>query len=612
MPLKRSQPDPTPDSFDAMRQRLLKRVERVSDDKKWLEKPVSPKEFMFGKDFMNDDSIWPAVADDLIELFSGDDDYSPIAQLVVDCEGIGSGKSTKVSLIVSYLTYRLLLMRNPFKWFGLKSTTIAFMNMAPSADNAKRVVFNKIMAAIDECKWFKETNNLPDPTVQSVLRFYRHDLLSDIPYIEVVPGNSSRAFPAGADMFGGIIDEAALPGGFETAKGDQTEGLFNALNDRRKSRFLDEGVVVLISSAGTEERFMEKILVELEEKYGNSCGVGDWRDLKVLYRRRPLFDVDPRLKNDPRFEHVVVRELPNKSQIEYKLAVPERYRQSLINDKYRFLRDLCAIPTSAEHPWIEDWEFVLAKLNTERADPHPDKGAGVPEDAGTVFRELPEWFTGNKQWTYYAHIDIGTGSGKAGESNRDACGIAVGHVQRYIGGPRLPEAHIDLSIRLKGKAEEKLDPQEPFEFLAKLQRLLNFRFGYVTYDGWWGYSAVSPLTKLGIKVEHSPVTRDAYDSFWETLVDDRINWFQDWWALRELKSLEEKGQRIEKSIESTDDEIECVVKVVEHIIQQASKRRAIGTSAPSAFGGSGGSGRGGGGRAIPRVSGRGRIGPHIE
>ena len=225
-----------------------------------------------------------------------------------------------------------------------------------------------------------------------------------------------------------------------------------------------------------------------------------------------------------------------------------------------------------------------------------------------LINRLPDDFAGNKQFKYYAHVDLGTGSG-GGSNARDACGIAFGHLSRYAGEKNLPVAYLDLSVRLKAQGENKVTPQAPFELLAKLQKERGFRFKYVTFDGWWGHAAFTALSELGVKVEHKPIIRDDYDTLWEVIVDKRLDWYQDWWLLKELKSLEEKGaKRIEKSVDSTDDEVESVARMVRLIIESSSKKRAIGTTVPSVMSGGGGGGKK---RGYPKTQGRGAWRPHI-
>jgi hypothetical protein len=89
------------------------------DDLAWLlehpeyeERVVDIRTFIDSPDYLNASrECWPSIKDDLVQLFSGD--YTE----AVFCEGIGSGKSFKSSIIIAYMVYRVLCLKNPQELF---------------------------------------------------------------------------------------------------------------------------------------------------------------------------------------------------------------------------------------------------------------------------------------------------------------------------------------------------------------------------------------------------------------------------------------------------------------------------------------------------------------
>src|SRR3990167_1561482 len=162
-------------SFPALDKLLRSKqtTKRELDDLLWyLEHPeyehrvVDIRTFIDSSDYLNAATeCWPSIKDDLEELFKGG--YTE----AVFCEAIGSGKSYKSSLIIAYMTYRVLCLKDPQGYFGLaKGTAICFINVSVRADQSRKVVFGEIKSRIDNSPWFRKFYP-PDPDIRSELRF---------------------------------------------------------------------------------------------------------------------------------------------------------------------------------------------------------------------------------------------------------------------------------------------------------------------------------------------------------------------------------------------------------------------------------------------------------
>ena len=107
------------------------------DNTQYEERPVDIKTFIESASYMNSSKeCWETVKEDLSGLFIGYDNPSlawKYNEAVFD-EGIGSGKSYKASLIITYLIYRTLILKNPQEFFNLaKDSSIYFINMSSVA-----------------------------------------------------------------------------------------------------------------------------------------------------------------------------------------------------------------------------------------------------------------------------------------------------------------------------------------------------------------------------------------------------------------------------------------------------------------------------------------------
>jgi len=229
---------------------------RDLDDFAWLlEHPeyehrvVDIRTFIDNAEYLNaGKECWPSIKDDLEELFTGD--YSES----VFCSAVGAGKSFSASIIITYMVYKVLCLRDPQKFFGLaRNSQICFINMSVRAEQSKRVVFNEIKGRVDNSPWFRN-NYPPDPGIRSELRFAKG--------VMVFPGNSKETFPLGFNVLGAVMDEAAWY--TDTQTHDAAEEMFNALYSRIKNRFGDKGLLVMISSPRYVDDFMEKKMREAE------------------------------------------------------------------------------------------------------------------------------------------------------------------------------------------------------------------------------------------------------------------------------------------------------------------------------------------------------------
>ena len=611
----------------------------------WKYEPVSPEEFIKSPHFLNEATgrIWPCIIDDMNVIFSGPDKFGrpsffPACQVFLDDEGIGSGKSTKIAIFNAYMCYLLLCLRDPLAYFGLFDSSILLMNVAPTENKAKEIVFVKTQNIIAKCKWFSETNNSPEARLRSKMKFYRHlntegltdaelhhlDMLEQkgqaeiMPTIIIAPGNSSVSAPTGADLFFGVIDEACSDNGFETASVDTAGTIYDNMNERRLSRFMESGIVCCISSAGSEDRWMEKKITEIEAyRVRNDIPpeqkIVKYKELSWYVIRRPSYDANPKYQRYFRtgqvFTYNNVRTAEDGTQIEDKLTIPNMFREKFENDPHTSLKNICSLPTSSVYKYITNWNGILKRINMEREDPCPDPGEDEPLTVEMVKERLlsnPEFMGDTNLW-YYCHVDLATGGTTT--SGKDGAGLCVGHrggnAVRGEGSAKpvdVATVVIDLAIRLKThgrtvkageneirSSEMEIQLSEVRDFLVWLHKEKGFRFSKITFDGWQSKDSIQILTDMGYLCENDSVTNDSFDTMKELWYDDRLDILHDTHALWELRKLERKANgKIEKSVGASDDEIECIAKVCEHCVEgelpEIKKARAKGI-ASSGLGG---------------------------
>ena len=592
----------------------------IDREKLWYQTPVSPLEFIDGPDFIGDRydrRIWNAIRDDMNLIFSGPDRngdscYLPSCNIYLDNEGIGSGKSTRLAILNAYWAHLLFCMEDPLRYFNLFDSTLLILNVAPNEAKARQIVYAKTMSLINRINWFHDMNCLPETRLKSALKFYprgystttmskreleeiekleRKGAAQTMPWLLIAPGPGRVNVPTGADLLVGNVDEACSDDGFETADQDYCESIFFGMNERRESRFDDQGMIALISSAGNEDRFMERYMLAIEgycKKHGKDMdNIIEYEGKKILMRRRALYEASPKFQmyfdKGQYFEYVATRESEDGTVIEKTLKIPISFEEKFRLNPEGSLKNICSIPAVSAARFISEFNRILNNVNRLRSDPLPDTGKDSlePKRAMDILKAKQFHPEDPKAW-HYIHIDLATGKTQEG---RDAVGFAMGHPGDKIdrGGVKLSTAVVDLSIRFKSDsqkvrkdAEGRMRPDageirinEVLDFIFFLRDICGFRIAQVTFDKYQSAGAIQTLNDENILSDKKPCTNDSHENMKMMWYDGRIDCFNDRHLLWEMKRLEVKpgSGKIEKSVGASDDEVECVARVIEMCIE---------------------------------------------
>ena len=154
-------------------------LQALAEETVWLannpdfrERPATLVEFL-GPDYLNirentRDRIVDVLADIMGHEVSPD---RPTAySRAMFTGGIGIGKTTVASIVLTYLCHWVLCLNDPEKYFGLlPGSRIAFMMMSTTGGQAKKVLFGDTKARIAGSRWFK--NHPMDPAFRNEIRF---------------------------------------------------------------------------------------------------------------------------------------------------------------------------------------------------------------------------------------------------------------------------------------------------------------------------------------------------------------------------------------------------------------------------------------------------------
>ena len=489
----------------------------------YLENPVDIETFCNSEKYLNvKDVIRPVVLEDLKALFSHKSSfgYCPYEEAVFD-EAIGSGKSFKTSIIITYMIYHLLCLKSPQEKFGLdKATTIAIMNMSINAMQARKVVFNEVKQRIENSPWFQD--HKPDPKINSELRFEKN--------IVVIPGHSGATYPLGYNLIVAVMDEAAFY--TCTKDNDVAEEMFLSMKRRIKNRFDNNGLIIVISSPRYVEDFIERKMEEAEEEEKRGLA-------RIFNRRRPIWEVLPR--DIQAIEHGDFFMIGS-------VKIPNRYKDDFNKNPEKSWRDYGARPSLTLEPYIKQYDLVEKCIDDSLPLPFSSK---ENEQMGILRKE----FVGDPRYHYYIHIDLAlTG---------DAAGIAMAHKDEN------DEITVDLMRRITGSKEKEIDITEIKDFVIAL-RAKGFRLGKVTYDQYQSAQSIQQLRKKNIESEKLSVdaSMEPYETLKELCYGETIRFYRHDVFLNEMRCLELiKGKKIDHPTKGSKDVSDGVAGAVHGAVE---------------------------------------------
>jgi len=531
--------------LERLKESILTLAEGYSSDvtdNQFEVEPVSPLTFIESPEYYDDrGEVWPSIKGDMEKIFSGPH-YEPKYKTVIYIAGIGSGKTSLMQFILTYCVYWLHCLKYPALYFGLeRDSKIAFMNMAPSADNASKILFDKVKKSIDRCKVFNKMGWRSEKFKREIMFTKKNVMLSS--------GNSSEKFPLGADLFGGVIDEAAF---FETQSGkDYCEDIFNALDGRRESRFKERGLIAMVTSGGSESCFIERKFEEAET------------DNSIYAVRRSRYAARPEYAGMPTFDLPVTRIKPSGYAETIVLHPPLVLKPKYDENLSKQLRDIDGIPSTAIQPFFLEWEKILININPGRSDPVPDRGDSTPESPEEIWRRLPDDFRGIKGVDYFIHIDIGSGDTLSGKC---AAGFAMAHRVKSDGAPK---AALDLSTRFKSPPGFSISLSSIRQFIDDLKNNRNFRIAKITFDRYQSADSVEILRTKGYESDILSVGYKEYEIVRSGMLEGRVDYYDDKELLRECKALEDKITTVVPGLGCRKDEADAAMGAIAQALLSA-------------------------------------------
>ncbi len=433
--------------------------------------------------------------------------------------GLGTGKSFLISVLMVYMSYLLLCLKDPHGFFNLNADKpITLINMSVREKQAKKVIFASIHSFIKGSKWFRKIKkNVLSVSIELDGK------------IELICGNSSENAAIGLNLFFGVLDEADFF--LDNNDKSSAEDIYDTMDTRRASRFGNKGMTVAISSPLHDESFINKKTKEALENpdtmYCISMPTWHGKDRHKMSEKAFLFDSEkmmiiPPEKYNAYNDGVKTWNLPLTPQKMKTLAfatddlndrfwiIPVDFYNSFKKNPEKASRDLGAKSFRSQDTFIKLPSFIDIAFKKDMPNfAQPDKWDIKPD-----LTDEP----------LFVHIDMGlnreTSSGQG-----DACGIAVGHFDGYDnnseGRPKIKFLAIEKITRSAITGEVNFrDVRARVFALVKA----GYMIGKVTFDGWQSADSIQTFNSQGIPCELLSVdtTIEPYESAKEAMYEKRL------------------------------------------------------------------------------------------
>lgn len=547
------------------------------DNPEFEERPPGIEDFL-GPEYLNiRKNIRKRIFAELIEIFGTEFVPGQIARYseALITGGIGIGKTTIASIVLSYMSCCTLCLKDPQDYYKLlPGSKIAFMMMSTKRTQALEVIFQDTKARIDNSKWFK--SRYPrDDNYKNLIAFPKN--------IHIIPGDSLETTFEGYNILGGVMDE--IDSHKLTLTKDYAESGYSTISARITSRFKNQGFLILIGQTKTEGGFAMRRMEEFsqrEDTYAVKMAI--WESLDPDNFCGQVFYYDTL-----RSQIIEADEFDRQGLVAgpHHIKIPVEYKKDFKNDPDKALRDLAGIPRKVEDPFIRNIDKIMSAFDRYEAS-HPllvmpwndrDGQLRTPALDPTLrcMDSLPR----------VGHIDIAYSP-----DTGDAAAVAIGHISEYVETDEgiKPYIIIDVVARILPPPGRQLEIQEIRDVVYQLSDR-GFRIKKITLDGFQSTDTIQQFRKRHIFSDLLSVDKKMlpYSDLRDAIYEERIEFPQ---VMGKQKRSEPKeynilfkeltelsypvtGEKIDHPPSGTKDCSDAVAGTVHNLMLRARKGRLV-------------------------------------
>lgn len=518
-------PPPNQNSYAVSLRNKYEAVRTGRLESPWESTPVNLSEFIRDSEHMNFGSITPKQSEALTALL-GEDPLKLFTErkyeIGVFCAGKGSGKDLLSCIALCYVVYVLLHLKNPqlalYK-ADLPGETIDLVNVAPSAELASYVFFEKLRQRLLHWKWLKKKYKIrmsgkeldPKEKSQPLNRVTIHP--RDIMFpknIRCFSRHSQSDLSEGFNILFAVMDEASAF--------DDPAAMFSMLETSAKSRFISAFRIFVLSWPRLPEDQDFTLGLVAQAVAGDTTIYAlhgaVWEILPPWKYKGETFNFEYQgriLKIPIEFEKDFL-EKPEDSLMKYAALAPKVSGGSFytLPERIEACISLDRLPIAEYEDYI-----IVAPTSDERVAKRLIK-FNIPRQPDGII--------------YSAHIDHGL--------KKDSATLTVGHSS----GNR---AIIDLILEWVPDYTKKrpVDLQNVIDILIELkQKLVNLT--YCSADQFQSAQALQALQNIGIVSELKSVNKKVHESVRTAFYSGSVDMLNDPLTVNQLQKLIDYGTKI--------------------------------------------------------------------
>lgn len=425
-------------------------------------------------------------------------DYNKITMEVLEW-GKGSGKDTLASLIICYLVYSLLMIRDPQTYFGMPAgEALDIVNVAYSSDQAMKVFFEKFKQRILHWEWLRELYSIKQSgkTVSAVdepdgnLVNIGLNGVTFPKYIRAFSRHSEQESSEGLNLIAWVADEIAAFS--DKTKKQNGKKMYKMLRTSAHSRFPGVWRGMAISYPRAEGDVIEWL-------YNMGQGRPNWYCDKAS-----TFEVNP-TKDEKDFEDE--KDLDPEDFLQKYYCIPPKTLDAFFKYPQRILECI-----DKNHRPIAQLEEILIEHQVIDLDTRLPTG----EVRKFVGNQINHFFLKGDDLKIprVAHLDAGLTKDRAAlviahgvpvrlkmfdAESGEAKTVTVNMVVEDLIVTWQPDKKKDLQVSVNNMETILLD------FIKK-----GLRLKHVSYDQWNSASALESFAKNGIKTSKHNINTDDY------------------------------------------------------------------------------------------------------
>lgn len=458
---------------------------------------------------------------------------------------IGIGKSTVAAIMMTYIIYKTLCLKNPREFYHLTGNSpIVFVVMNLTLDLAYAGLYTLIVENIKESPWFQNKVEIRG----------KYDYIIEFGNgIQLIAGSNTNHV-IGKNVISAILDEVSFSNAPKGSKNSVMD-MYRSIRRRMESRFMRggnlPGMIGLISSKNDENSFLERYIDSNRENRKT------WIVDKPIYEIKPASTyLGPRFKvavGDKTKESFIIDNDADMNRAEQSnqriIEVPVEYETAFRGDINEALKEIAGISAVSSSKLIPYPGRISSCIDKKHKSPlmqetiYLSLDPAFPDESIMDYLEDLSILKKDVHLPRFIHTDIAL--------KGDSLGMGIVHVDKTVTVDRTstdgtlvqftePHFYVDMALRVRAPQGSEIPLYKIREFILWLRKNVYKKIETVSFDGFQSADSIQILKTAKFNTELVSVDRTdiPYLNLRAAILENRINLYDHSILYRELSDLE--------------------------------------------------------------------------